>query len=344
MGTDGTAAERYARTVFQDFVKGGARRLPLPGVGATWSRFETLAAVSGRDLSGGRLAEGHADAVAVLAEAGRSPVDGAMYGVWAARREGGAVVARSVGGGWTLDGIQEFCSGCSSLDRALLAADGPGGRLLFDVEIAEVAVRRHCDSWPAIGMAGSDSGSLTISGVVPGTGLVAGPGFYTERRGFWWGAVGVAACWWGGARALVAGLVHTLGPDPDPHVAAALGRAVAAVDAGEAGLRLEAGRIDEEAAGRGVRLSRRHRALSTRQNVHDRCREVLGHVADAGGARVVCLDPLQARRTADLPVYLSQHHGGRDAADLGRLVLETPGQAAVPGWTRQSAGADLGSP
>ncbi len=343
MGTDGTAAERYARTVFQEFITGGARRLPLPGGGATWSRFETLAAVSGRDLSAGRLAEGHADAVAILAEADRSPVDGATYGVWAARRNGGGVVARTAGGGWTLDGVQEFCSGRSVLDRALLAADGPGGRLLFDVEIAEVAVRRDPESWPAVGMAGSDSGSLTVSGVVPGRGLVAGPGFYTDRRGFWWGAVGVAACWWGGARALVAGLIHTLGADPDPHVAAALGRAVAAVDAGEAGLRLEAARIDEEAAGRGSRLSRRHRALSTRQNIHDRCREVLGHVVDAGGARLVCLDPVQARRTADLPVYLAQHHGGRDAAVLGRLVLEPPGRLAAPGWTRQSAGPDLGS-
>jgi hypothetical protein len=241
--------------------------------------------------------------------------------VWAARRSHGGVEARPTAGGWWLEGIQEFCSGATIVDRALLAADGPGGRLLFDVAVEDVVTARCTDSWPSVGMAGSDSGSLAIGGAVPGLGRVGRTDFYTERQGFWWGAVGVAACWWGAARALVAGLVDSLGERPGPHVAEALGRAVAAVDSGEAVLRLEAARIDDEAAGGVDPSSGRRRALSARQGVHDRCREVLAHVVDAGGARLVCLDAAQAQRSADLYAYLSQHHGGRDAAELGHLAL-----------------------
>ena len=42
--------------------------LPLPGSGATWQRWAAFADIAGEDLSVVRLAEGHADAVAILAE------------------------------------------------------------------------------------------------------------------------------------------------------------------------------------------------------------------------------------------------------------------------------------
>ena len=224
MVVDGRETGR-TMAAFHGFVQRCAPGLPLPGAGDTWRRFEALADVSAEDLSAGRLAEGHADALAILAEAGRGPaVEGATYGVWAARRPSGGMTARRVGAGWELHGVQEFCSGANLLDRALVAADGPEGQLLFDLSVAESVVTRHAGSWPAVGMAASDSMTLTISGAVGERDRVGGPGFYTGRRGFWLGAVGVAACWFGGARGLVDGLVATLRSDPGPHAAAALGR------------------------------------------------------------------------------------------------------------------------
>ncbi len=63
-----------------------APHLPLPGEGGTRRRFETLAEWSARDLSLGRLAEGHADALSILCEAGQPfPSTSSSYGVWAAR-------------------------------------------------------------------------------------------------------------------------------------------------------------------------------------------------------------------------------------------------------------------
>ena len=64
----------------------------------------------------------------------------------------------------------------------------------------------------------------------------------------------------------------------------------------------------------------RYRALVTRQVVHDLATQVLARVGTAGGARPFCHDVDQARRSADLYVYLTQHHGGMDSAELGRIA------------------------
>lgn len=68
-----------------------------------------------------------ADAIAILAEAGRKPVPDALYGVRAARSGGtGALLL-----GRRLNGTVRFCPGAHHLDRALIAAldeDGRGSR------------------------------------------------------------------------------------------------------------------------------------------------------------------------------------------------------------------------
>ena len=65
--------------------------LPLPGAGDTVGRHRRLMEIGREDLSLARLAEAHWDAVAILAEAGRAAVPGALYGVWAAEKPGQAL-------------------------------------------------------------------------------------------------------------------------------------------------------------------------------------------------------------------------------------------------------------
>ena len=313
--------------LFLELASGLGHGLPLPGSGATWERFQTLAAVASVDLSTGRLVEGHADALAILAEAGRAPVsDDATYGVWASRRAAGGTQARWTADGWQLSGIQEFCSGHSVLDRALLVADGTDGPLLFDVSVPDVVVARHPGSWPSVGMAGSDSGTLTLSGCLSDDDRVGDVGFYAGRPGFWSGAVGVASCWYGGAVGVVDALVAALPADPGPHKEAALGHAVADLSAMHDVLEAAARAIDEEHEVAGSDdtdpEAGRRRALTVRQTVHDRCRDLLDRAFGAGGARPVSHDGVQSQRVADLAVYLAQHHGDADAAVLGRLALE----------------------
>jgi hypothetical protein len=63
--------------------------------------------------------------------------------------------------------------------------------------------------------------------------------------------------------------------------------------------------------------------LVARQVVHDSATDILARVASAGGARPLCHNETESRRAADLYVYLAQHHGGADAAVLGRIMAGT---------------------
>jgi hypothetical protein len=57
---------------FHRLAQSGELDLPTPGHGHTPTRWAALAALGRRDLTLARLAEGHVDTLAILAEAGRS--------------------------------------------------------------------------------------------------------------------------------------------------------------------------------------------------------------------------------------------------------------------------------
>ena len=98
-------------------VETGALDLPLPGGGATADRFERLSDIGALDLSLARLAEGHVDAVAILAEAGRTAEPATPYGVWAADPPAARLHAGpEPGGRWSLHGRKRYCSGARDVD------------------------------------------------------------------------------------------------------------------------------------------------------------------------------------------------------------------------------------
>jgi len=305
---------------FEEFVHSGASRLPLPGSGSTWQRFTGLAELAARDLSLGRLCEGHADAVAILTEADMKPIDGASYGVWASRSAHARTYAERVEGGWRVSGTKEFCSGSNVVQRALVAALSTQGYLLFDLDVQEHVATVLPNSWPSVGMAASASETVEFAGAVISDECVVGAtDFYLERPGFWFGAAGVAACWFGGAVGLVNDLVQWLTLEPSEHVLVDLGACVSALETMRRALQSTARAIDEDPLDQDDQA--RFHALVTRQIVHDAARRVLEMIASAGGARPLCHDGDQSRRAADLFAYLSQHHGRADAAELGRSLL-----------------------
>jgi alkylation response protein AidB-like acyl-CoA dehydrogenase len=295
--------------------------LPKPGSGGTPARFAALADWAARDLSLARLIEGHVDALAILDEAGLEPESGAIYGVWAARPRTGGTTARCSPGGWLLAGTKPFCSGSTRIDRALVTAECDDGYRLFDVSLPDNAIRIHPGSWPAVGMADSLSETLDFGGPpVPKGRAVGPPNFYLERPGFWYGATGVAACWFGGSRGLVEGVLQSIGPHPSESNVAELGHAVAHIDLMRRTMEQAARDIDADPRDRSGEAKRR--ALVVRHAVHHAAQQVLVHSAAAGGARPFCLDAEQARRVADLYVYLAQHHGPQDASVLGAMACD----------------------
>lgn len=303
----------------QALVAAGATDLPLPAGGATLHRWASLARWGRTDLSLARLVEGHTDAVAILAEAGRSAEPTATYGVWAARSGGTGAVLDGGPGGRRLRGRVRFCSGAHELDRALVVALTPGGSRVADVALRRPGVRPVDGTWETVGMAGSDSADVEFDDVpVADDALLGGPGWYTARPGFWHGGAGVAAVWLGGAAGVVDDLRAGLaGSEPDPHRLALLGELHAAVAAAEALLVVTAASIDD-----GPDHPQRDAVWTARAAVESVCRTVLDIAPRLAGVAALTRGGPLAGRLADLGVYVRQHHGERDLAALGAAVLD----------------------
>lgn len=303
------------------------RPLPLPGHGATAARFEAFARIGASDLCVAKLAEPHHDATAILAELGEGgPDSGTLWGVWAAEPPHARVRARRDGGSWQLSGTKAFCSGATLVTHALITAEAPDGSRLFALDIAAArasgTVRVEAADWVGPGMSRAGTRTMDLR-EVPAY-AVGGPGDYVDRPGFWHGAVGVAACWLGGARAVAAQLERTARRrELDPYASAHLGAVTAALEAATAHVHATAHVIDadpQDVAGRA-----RRDAQSVRATVVAAAEDVLTRVAHALGPAPLAFDHEHAQRVADLTVFLRQHHGERDLAELGRLVAGRDG-------------------
>jgi alkylation response protein AidB-like acyl-CoA dehydrogenase len=305
---------------FVELVGSGALNLPLPGSGETDKRWWGLAGIARQDLSLARLAEGHADAVAILAELGGPPPPaGSRWGVWAAEPPTPVVHAEERDGGWVLTGTKPWCSGAHSCTHGLVTARIGADRALFAAEMDPAHTEPVEDTWPAVGMAGSDSGAIRFDAAPAEP--VGAPGQYLNRAGFWHGAIGVAACWYGGA----CGVADTLlkqarAGRAGPHALAHLGAVDAALHAAGVALAEAARAVDADPLD--SRGEARIRAMRVRAVVEATCDDVLTRVGRASGAGPLGSDAAHARRVADLTVYLRQSHAERDLAELGTLLVE----------------------
>jgi hypothetical protein len=153
------------------------------------------------DLSLARLGEGHADAVAILAElGGPRPDRGSRWGVWAANPPGPNVTASRRNGTWRLRGVKHYCSGARTCTHALVTAVADDGPRLFAVAVDDL--EPHYGTWAAIGIAGSDTLDVGFPDIAAEP--AGPPDGYTSRPGFSHGGAGVTACWYGGARGVAA--------------------------------------------------------------------------------------------------------------------------------------------
>jgi len=318
---DGTARwpGSAVAAAFADAVESGRLNLPLPGGGWTRERWSVLADLAGDDLSLARLAEGHADALAILAELGHGtpPAGNHRWGVWAAQPPGPGLTASRAGRGWRLDGIKQYCSGAHSVTDALVTATAPDGNRLFAASTADLVPVPG--TWPAVGMAASDTLDVRFAGIPAEP--VGGPGGYTDRPGFAHGGAGVAACWYGGARGVGRTLLAAAAArDVGPHALAHLGAVDIALHTARTALDVAAAEIDADPQDRddGGKL----RALRVRAVVEAVSTEVMLRVGRALGAGPLCHEQAHARRVADLTVYLRQHHAERNLAELGALVAD----------------------
>ncbi|MEO7268545.1 MAG: acyl-CoA dehydrogenase [Knoellia sp.] len=297
---------------------------------STWTYLQTLGSLGAGDLTVGRVVEPHLDALAILGQAARrdrgvdgswpsaSAPGGSTWGVYAAHAPEVHLDAHSVGGEWMLSGVKPWCSLGGRLSHALITAHiDHTRRQVFAVDLSHPGVRVSDAPWVSRGLAAVRSTALELD-TVPAL-PVGPPGWYLDRPGFAWGGVGVAAVWFGGACALAQSVLDAaLRRDTDQIALLHLGRLDLALQGAELALRAAADRIDAgEATGAvGERLAARVRAT-----VAAAAELTLTETARALGPAPLTSDEDHARRVADLAIYVRQHHGERDVARLGSLLI-----------------------
>jgi hypothetical protein len=168
-------------------------------------------------------------------------------------------------------------------------------------------------------MADSDSRDVEFRAcVLPPDAAIGAPNAYLTRAGFWSGAVGVAACWHGGALSVGETLCRRVRERADPHRLAHLGAIEAALLGSAAILRSAAEAIDADPGD--TKGNAEQWAFAVRAGVERAATEVIERVGRALGAEPLAHDGAHARRVADLTLYLRQSHGEVDLARLGELV------------------------
>ncbi|OIN80905.1 acyl-CoA dehydrogenase family protein [Mycobacterium malmoense] len=302
------------------WLESGRLELPLPASGRTAERWQRLALLAEDDVVAARIAEAHVDAVAILHELGGKPPDSdQLWGVWAAESPDAAVTATNVTGGATiLNGTKVWCSGAGFCTHALVTARlDDGKRSLFAVTLTDPAVKALPTTWWNVGMAGSDTRAVQFTNAHAVA--VGDPDDYLNRPGFWHGAIGVAACWLGGARRVAEPLYRCArSQSADAYSLAHLGAVDAALAAGDATLAAAATQIDSDPfdrTGTAQLLARRARAV-----VEHAADEAITRTGRALGPGPLCQDGRHAQRVADLTIYIRQSHAERDLAELGRLA------------------------
>ena len=275
-------------------------------------------AIGREDLSLARLAEAHFDAVAILAEAGRTPEPGVAYGVWASEKPGQAVLLSGKADALTISGSKLFCSGAGIVDRALVTV-GDGEPQLVDIDLRDAETRGIAydfSDWKTRAFLSTGTAAVTLSATsVAAIDLIEAPGWYLSRPGFWHGACGPASCWAGGAEGLVD--FARKQKRNDAHTMAHLGAMQSSVWAMKAYL-TEAGReIDEHPAdARAAHV----RALTVRHLIEQAATEILRRLARAYGPAPLAMNEDIAMRYQELDLYLRQSHAERDLEALGRSL------------------------
>ncbi len=285
--------------------------MPHPGSGQTRVRWQSLAQVAASDLNTVKWFESHADALSILYELNVAVDEQSIYAVWAA--EGGPQPLQVEHGKCT--GIKPWCSGAGVVDQALMTyrnAAHQSQLILVDLHHANIEIDHS--HWQAVGMKHTATAHVHFH-EVPMTD-VAEPNAYLTRPGFWHGAAGIAACWYGATAALAQTLYQQLKYKPHPYKAMYLGEISTALHLNRHYFHQLAEKID-----RFPQHSHEYEVRMLRQFTEQSARLVMDRVGLALGAAPFCQDASFAQRMTDLSVFLRQAHAAFDLEHIGQLAI-----------------------
>ncbi|RZF55859.1 acyl-CoA dehydrogenase [Acinetobacter halotolerans] len=286
-------------------------RLPHPTSGQTYQRWQTFAQIAGFDLSLAKLFESHCDALSILHELG-SFEDGAkeIWAVWAAEGPTPLQVKNDL-----CNGLKYWCSGAQFVQKALISYKNKEGQAqLGVVELNQPSIHVDLTQWKAIGMQATETGRVYFENTP--IRLIGEPNSYLDRAGFWHGAAGVAACWYGAAARLMSFLQQNCQESPNSFKKMYLGELSQKLAVTKQYFHYIADRIDDKPT-----HSHEREIRILRAQTEECCLRVIELVGKALGARPFCENHIFANLMADLPVFIRQSHAAFDYEQIAELTL-----------------------
>lgn len=277
---------------------------------STLLRWQVLAYISGIDLTLAKWFESHLDALSILYELGHGETQQGLWAVWAA--EGHPNPIRYQDG--KISGSKSWCSGAHIVDYALMTyRDEQGKSQLLTVDMNQSGIDIDNSAWQAVGMQATDTATVTFDHVAATQ--VGTPNAYLDRVGFWHGAAGVAACWYGATASLASYLIESYQQKPNDYKAMYLGQISSDLAVSRQYLHQVAYLIDSQPED--------NHELAIRQlrtNIEQLARQVIETVGQALGAAPFCGNAHFATLSADLTVFIRQSHGAFDLQRIGELT------------------------
>jgi len=277
---------------------------------STLLRWQVLAYISGIDLTLAKWFESHLDALSILYELGYGETQQGLWAVWAA--EGHPNPIRYQDG--KISGSKSWCSGAHIVDYVLMTyRDEQGKSQLLTVAMNQSGIDIDNSAWQAVGMQATDTATITFDHVAATQ--VGTPNAYLDRVGFWHGAAGVAACWYGATASLASYLIESYQQKPNDYKAMYLGQISSDLAVSRQYLHQVAYLIDSQPED--------NHELAIRQlrtNIEQLARQVIETVGQALGAAPFCGNAHFATLSADLTVFIRQSHGAFDLQRIGELT------------------------
>ncbi|MES1965135.1 acyl-CoA dehydrogenase [Psychrobacter sp. AH5] len=291
----------------------------------TLIRWQILAYVAGLDLTIAKWFESHLDALSILHELGYEQAAKGLWAVWAA--EGHPDPIRYSQG--KARGTKAWCSGANSVDNGLLTyRDEQARSCLLIINMHQQGIAIDNSAWQAVGMQATDTATIQFNEVAARP--VGAASAYLDRAGFWHGAAGVAACWYGASAKLASYLISAYQQKPHAYKAMYLGQISTALAVNQQYFYYVAKLIDTQ-----PKVSHELVIRQLRANTEQLARKVIEVMGQALGAAPFCSNAHFARLAADLPVFIRQSHGAFDLQKIGELASESIGPLSKNPLIRQ---------
>lgn len=291
----------------------------LPNEVSYKERLFHIYEVGHMDLSLAKLAEAHWDALSILNEASKAAKPNALYAVWASEIPNHPLTIKQRGSTYTLNGTKMFCSGAGIVDNALITTPN----WLIDLDLRNVPkenLQITHDNWITPAFKETNTATLHFREVAfKEENIIEKKEWYLQRRGFWIGALGPAACWGGGAEGLVDyGLNNSR---KDAHTMAHLAAMESNIWAIRSFLSAAADEIIQMEMNSNLTVYQQL-ALKVRHLIEQLCTDILRRFARTYGPFPLACEPQINQRYQELDLFLRQNHGERDLENLGKILKE----------------------